>query len=332
MIDADIPGKKLTSDQNQDSSGVDSEQQRREAVKKFKDSRDKPITKQNPFQKPILRYGLPILAGALAVAEVGGITYDVAKNQVPISAHTLKVDALHPWDFGLEINKPNKESPVLGQRYATPAEMQAFIQSPLPVEKPDSEIKTPADLPQVGIIASTDLSKSGKVECFTTDIVVGGGPLVGQPVPEYLNYTYENKNSPLGLFIPQGVNTDNVEILLQKPDIVNGQPQYNRFFEKFDLGNNQYCVVCVSMDFLPTDILKNAPIVDVDHPPTGMSWPNYLCTQQGEKVNIADDPTLANTKDKNSTAFISTYNSGNSHLSVPYAQTENGYALFSQPH
>jgi hypothetical protein len=269
------------------------------------------------------------------VFEGGGIAYTEANNQVPMTAQTLQVDALHPWNIGIDSNKPNTESLVLGQnaQYATPAEMQSFMQSPLPVEKPDGEIKTPADLPRIGIIAGIDLSKSGKVECFSTDIVVGGGSLDGQPVPEYLNYTLENKNSPLGLFIPQGVNVDNVEILLQKPDIVNGQPQYSRFFEKFDLGNNQYYLVCVSIDFLPTDILKNAPIVDINNPPEGMSWPNYLCTQQGEKVNAADnDLTLANTKDKNSTTFILAYRSGDNHFAIPYAQTENGNTLFSEPH
>ena len=309
-----------------------SEQQRKDAVDRFNKLRDSAPAKVPFLKSTAFRVGIPVLFG-LAAFEAGGMAYTEMNNQVLVSAHTLQVDAIHPWNIGLESNKPNTESLVLGQnaQYATPAEIQEFIQSPLPVEKPDDEIKTPTDLPQIGILAGIDLQKSGKVECYTSGPVVGAGPLAGQQVPEFLNWTIENENTPLGISIPEGVNTDSVELFLQKPDLVKGQLQYNMFFEKFNLGAGRYRVLSIEIDFLPSDVLKDAPIIDVNRPTEGSNYFLDMANQQGKKVSVADEPTLAYTRNKNSTEYMSILDSGYELVPIPCPQIKNGNTLFSEP-
>jgi hypothetical protein len=301
-----------------------------DSVKRFKALTEKAPAKVPFLKSTAFKFGVPVVFG-LATFEAGGMAYTEFNNYVPISAHTLQVDALHPWNIGLEGKQQGTEL-VLGQnaRYATDTEIQDFIHSPLPPIKPDSAIKTPADLPRLGIVAGIDLSKSGKVEWYNYGPVQQAGPLVGQRVPSLLVFTIENKDTPIGIFIPEGIDTDSVEIFLKKPVLINGKLQYGCFIEKFNLGNGEYAFVEMDIDFLPSEILKDAPMVDPNHPKEQNFWYDMM-SQQGKKFSISDNPTLALTAAKNSTGRMDFSTDKIPGILILHLQTESENTLFIAP-
>lgn len=289
----------------------------------------------------------------LGLESVGAVATELTDKKPfndpqPGIVQKAEYDASHPlgWIGNLRINKPIIETTgttvtttslehtplILGQNaaYATTTQMQDFIHSTLPPVKPDSEIKTPADLPQIGIIAGID----GKAEWYTTGPVVGTGPLVGQKVPEFLCIVFQDKNAPIRLNIPQGINTDSVELFLRKPDLVNGQPEYSCFYEKFDLGNGEYVVAEIKNDFLPSDFLKAVPIIDpVQINKEGLSIFSGISNQQGKKISITDNLklVLGYTKTENSTESMDILGTGSYDLPILHLQDNNGTILFSAP-
>jgi len=306
------------------------EQKRKEAIERFKILSEKPATKEKWFKTPVAKFISVIIAGAIVFEGVGMVFAELT-NKTTISNETLRIDAKHPWNIGLQ--DPWYPEVKLGEnaQYATPTDIRDFMQSPLPADKPDNEIKTPVDWLHTGVIAGIDLEKAGKVEWNTSGPFNSTGPFAGQAFPAFLEYYIENKNTPLGLFLPQGVNTDTVEISLGKPDMVNGQLQYYWLFEKFSFGDSRCILLDVRVNLILGEILKDVPVIDTDHVPDGVNWFQYIIKHQGKKISISDNPTLAYTRDANSTIYTSTIDSGYEHVPLPVPKTENGNILFIAP-
>jgi hypothetical protein len=63
------------------------------------------VNTPNTKKQELCSIGRKIATGVIVLGiafEGGGIIYTELNNDVPISAHTLQVDVMHPWNIGLD--------------------------------------------------------------------------------------------------------------------------------------------------------------------------------------------------------------------------------------
>lgn len=185
-------------------------------------------------------------------------------------------------------------------RDVTPEEIQKLISSPIPeVKKFGDQIKTSADLPRISVLPLIDLRKTGKAEISKPAVgtYIDG---VITPVHTIMEFVFEKKGAPMPLLIPQGINSDTVEIFLKNPTKTVEEVRFDILYEKFDLGNNKYYIYEIRTtvnNAIATDAVKKAPPID-----PGRTNGNYIKDIIGEKgtiLKIQEKPDLFTTGSPN---------------------------------
>lgn len=273
------------------------------------------------------------IAAALAAVAAGTGAY-VADQQglveIPGIHQIIDNDnGARPFDIDKLDKAPQTVVDGINAHPATAEEFKNFISDSLPPIKTD--IRIPADLPAISIMPSIDFSKAGKVEIRreTTTQAWGEGMI---PVPINMSILIENNNTPIGIFLPQGINTETVEIFLDTPTKDNDGTHSRMLYEKFDLGSKGYLIVEIAVSgtkgLKATSITENAPSIDPDHP-KGLNYMADIKNTEGVKLNIRDYPSIFTTGSKESELTIVAFYGGRT--TIPNPPTQNGKMLYSIP-
>jgi len=205
--------------------------------------------------------GRKIATGAIAgivAFEGGGMAYTELNNNEPVSAHTLQVDAMHPWNIGLEnITVSANYDPTAEVNFikagvnavpATPEEIKNFLnQTPPVLERPKAGENAP-----------------------TIRIIIPFSPENAKAVTIRNEFVERNSN-----FVPiVKVNGENIPFYIpliegaEKVDVktsVNGNTIVGIDFLYY-LNNGQTIRMWIggftSKNFIPKDTLKDVPAYD----------------------------------------------------------------------
>lgn len=229
-----------------------------------------------------------------------------------------------------KLDKPQKL--VIGESAQIPTseDIDNFINAPKPVERPNPQ--SLGDLPIISIIPSIDMQNAGEVNMWrasTAGRLINIKDNITIPIPGVLLLSIENPGTSLGIQLPEGVNTKDVEMFKMS----------NIIIEKFKLGEGKYIIMTItSNDIAPTEAIKDAPIIDSSHPRSGTNWIGEVMATNGSKQNIDEKPAIFLTKNPQGQIVIDTfyldsatkpYMAGGIEPAIPH--TVNGKVMVSAP-
>lgn len=274
---------------------------------------------KEPVPHNVNRRGfLKVLGGVLG--GLGVVVAGVALGVYMPVVHT-RIDALidpvvvSPFNLSELESKHQAIVEGINAKAATQQEIQSIIDNSLPEFKPITN--WPNGLSIVYLLPCIDLQNAGKTNVWKgLDFV--------KPNQAYLtlDYSIENDGTRIGVFIPQGINADTVEIFHDKYSV----------FEKFDLGDGNYLIVSiVSSEIQFSDLAKSSPLVGMERD---------TLTSTGLSLSLSEKPTLGTTRhqpekhgpENTSSEFtVWVWYSGTGCAQIAYPVAQNGNMLFLSP-